>query len=111
MGTGLRCTASSQAAPNRHTFSYQVGTRPVASYGVCCPLILRQGADAVMRLHQARPADFRRGRRLGQNERLVTWVKPLQRLKHWDPQDFAALPATLTLRLLRYRIAVPGFRS
>jgi hypothetical protein len=73
--------------------------------------ILAQGADAVLRLHQKRPADFRRGRRLGPNERLVTWVKPLQRPKTGDPQDFATLPATLTLRLLRYRIAVPGFRS
>ena len=73
--------------------------------------ILGQGADAVLRLHQARPADFRRGRRLGRNERLVTWTKPLQCLKHWDAQEFATLPPTLTLRLLRYRIAVPGFRS
>lgn len=74
-------------------------------------VILAQGADAVLRLHQARPADFRRGRRLGRDERLVTWVKPLQCPKHGDRQEFAALPATLTLRLLRYRIAVPGFRS
>ena len=73
--------------------------------------ILCQGADAVLRLHQARPADFRCGRRLGRNDRLVTWVKPLQRTKAWSAQDFAALPPTLSLRLLRYRIAVPGFRS
>jgi hypothetical protein len=37
MGTGLRCTASSQEAPNRHSFPLPVGTRRVASYGVCCP--------------------------------------------------------------------------
>jgi hypothetical protein len=93
----------------------QAGDLLLADRGFCSfaslHAILRQGAEAVLRLHQARPADFRRGRRLGPNQRLVTWVKPLQRLKHWDPQEFAALPATLSLRLLRYRIAVPGFRS
>jgi len=73
--------------------------------------ILRQGADAVLRLHQARPVDFRRGRRLGRHDRLVTWVKPLQRTKAWSQEEFAALPPTLTLRLLRYQIAVAGFRS
>jgi hypothetical protein len=93
----------------------QAGDILLADRGFCSfaslSAILAQGADAVLRLHQARPADFRRGRRLGRNERLVNWVKPLQRPKHWDPRDFAALPATLSLRLLRYRIAVPGFRS
>jgi hypothetical protein len=73
--------------------------------------VLQQGADAVLRLHQARSADFRRGRRLGPNERLITWTKPARCPKHGHAQDFAALPPTLTLRLLRYRIAVPGFRS
>ena len=93
----------------------QAGDLLLADRGFCSfatlSAILAQGAQAVLRLHQARPADFRRGRRLGPNERLVTWVKPLQRPKTGDPQDFAALPAMLTLRLLRYRIAVPGFRS
>lgn len=93
----------------------QAGDILLADRGFCSfaslHAILAQGADAVLRLHQARPADFRRGRRLGRDERLLTWVKPLQCPKTWDPQDFAALPATLTLRLLRYRIAIPGFRS
>jgi len=93
----------------------QAGDLLLADRGFCSfaslSAILQQGAHAVLRLHQARPADFRRGRRLGPNERLVTWVKPLQRPKTWDPQDFAMLPATLTLRLLRYGIAVPGFRT
>ena len=74
-------------------------------------VILCQGADAVLRLHQARPVDFRCGRRLGRDDRLVTWVKPLQRTKAWSEQEFAQLPQTLALRMLRYRIAVPGFRS
>jgi len=71
----------------------------------------RQGADAVMRLHQARPADFRRGRRLGPNDRLVTWRKPAQRPRGCTPEAFAAWPETLVLRMVRYRIETPGFRS
>jgi hypothetical protein len=73
---------------------------------------LRQrGVDALLRLHQRRAGDFRHGRRLGKNDRLVVWTKPAQRSKVWSQEDFDALPATLTLRLLRYRIAVPGFRT
>ena len=73
--------------------------------------IQAQGADAVLRLHAARRADFRQGRRLGPNERLVTWRKPLARPRGCTPEEFATWPATLTLRLVRYRIETPGFRT
>jgi len=87
----------------------------LADRGFCSYLdlseIARLGADAVMRLHQARRADFRQGRRLGPHDRLVTWQKPAQCPASWTPEAFAALPATLTLRLVRYRIETAGFRS
>ena len=73
--------------------------------------VLAQSADAVMRLHQARPADFGQGRRLGPNERLVTWSKPEQCPPGCPPETFETLPETLTLRLVRYRIETPGFRT
>lgn len=73
--------------------------------------LLRLGVDAVMRMHQMRQADFRRGRRLGANDRLVTWNKPLQRTPTWTPEQFAAMPPALPLRMVRYRIQTPGFRS
>jgi hypothetical protein len=34
--------------------------------------VMRRGCDAVFRLHQKRPEDFRRGRRLGPKDRLMT---------------------------------------
>jgi putative transposase len=34
------------------------------------------GVDTVMRLHQRRPVDFRRGQRLGREDHVVTWTKP-----------------------------------
>ena len=73
--------------------------------------IRAQGADAVVRLHSSRRADFRQGRRLGPDDRLVTWTKPRARPAGCSAEAFAAWPATLSLRLVRYRIEVPGFRT
>lgn len=70
-----------------------------------------RGVDSVMRLHQARQVSFRRGQRLGPDERLLTWQKPAQRTPAWSAQDFAALPETLTVRLIRWQVKVPGWRS
>lgn len=67
------------------------------------------GMDAVMRLHQARKVDLRKGKRLGKNERLVVWKRP-KRTAHWSPEEWNALPETLTLRIVRVQISVPGFR-
>ena len=39
-------------------------------------LLQRLGVDFVVRLHQRRRADFRRGRRLGHKDHLVAWQKP-----------------------------------
>jgi hypothetical protein len=74
-------------------------------------LLLQAGVDTVMRLHQARPTDFRKGRRLGPRERLVAWQKPRQRPRGCTTVEFRQLPETLTLRLLHLSIAVPGFRT
>ena len=70
-----------------------------------------RAVDCVMRLHQARSADFRRGKRLGPNDRLVVWTKPAQRPKKCTPEEYAAMPKTLTLRLLRFQVQAPGFRT
>lgn len=87
-----------------------LGDRGFCSY-IDLSEIRRLGADAVMRLHQARRADFRQGRRLGPDDQLIVWKKPAQRPKGCTPEDFAALPETLTLRMIRYRVATCGFRT
>jgi hypothetical protein len=71
----------------------------------------RAGVDTVMRLHQARPRDLRRGKHLGPNDRLVTWQKPLQRPKGCTVTDWRRAPKTLTLRLVHVKVNVPGFRT
>ena len=84
--------------------------RGFCSYGALAGLQQR-GVDSVMRLHQKRRADFRTGRALGPDDRLVTWVKPAQRTEAWSVVEFAALPETLTLRMIRLQVTVQGFRT
>jgi putative transposase len=60
-------------------------------------LALRRGADVVFRRHHLRQYDFRRGRRLGRDDHVVTWAKPAR--PGWmDPKTYAALPDTLSIR-------------
>lgn len=74
-------------------------------------LLLRGGVDSVMRLHQARLNDLRYGKRLGPNDRLVTWQKPIQRPRGCILADWRRAPQTLTLRQVFVTITVPGFRT
>ena len=87
-----------------------LGDRGFCSYGTMASLAQR-GVDSVLRLHQKRAVDFRRGKVLGPDDRLVTWEKPSQRSEVWSEEEFAALPETLTLRLIRLRVAAQGFRT
>ena len=64
-----------------------------------------------MRLHQARKVTFREGRRLGADDRLITWTKPAQRTDAWSLEEWEALPESLSLRLIRLTASTPGFRT
>jgi hypothetical protein len=64
---------------------------------------LRRGVDVVFRLHQTRKTDFRRGRRLGPDDHIVTWPKT-QRPDWMSPAEYAAMPKELKLREIRVRI-------
>jgi hypothetical protein len=63
-----------------------------------------RGVDVVVRLHQARTADFRRGRRLGREDHLVTWTKPAHVPGWMSRAEYEAMPAQLTVRELRIRV-------
>lgn len=58
------------------------------------------GVDVVMRQHQSRHTDFRRGRRLGTRDHVVQWDRPA-RPTWMDEATYAAMPATLTMREAR----------
>jgi len=83
--------------------------RYYSSYMTLALLTLR-GVDACARLHQSRPGDFRRGKRLGKYDRLVTWQRP-QRPPWMDEATYATIPETLTVRMTRFNIVVPGRRT
>jgi hypothetical protein len=69
-----------------------------------------RGVDVVFRLSSARKSDFRRGQRLGKDDHLVTWSKPVQCPKWMSATEYAAAPDELRLREVRVQVKVPGFR-
>jgi len=86
--------------------------RGFSTYAMLAQLWQRK-AHGLFRLHQARPADFRQGQRLGKHDRLLVWRKP----KHAHKAPFIAqhlwrsLPATVSVRMVRFTLSTPGFRT
>ena len=93
--------------------SFSAGDLLVADRYYCSflmiALFMQQQVEVCTRLHQRRHADFRRGTRLGPDDHLITWTKP-PRPEWMDEATYATIPATLTLREMRYCVAVPGRR-
>jgi len=77
---------------------------------VMLALLMLAGTDVCVRLHHRRHADFRRGKRLGKYDRLMTWKRPT-RPSWMDEATYETIPKTLTLRMLRYNIVEPGCRT
>jgi len=71
----------------------------------------QRGAHAVMRLHQARSKDFRKGKRIGKGERLVVWHKPKKKPEGAKVRAWNKLPDRLTLRYVKISVSTPGFRT
>jgi hypothetical protein len=73
--------------------------------------LLSQGGQHVCaRLHQRRQSDFRRGRRLGPGDHLITWTRPKK--PAWMSQEqYEQIPETLTLREVKFQVTVPGRRT
>jgi hypothetical protein len=67
------------------------------------------GVDVVMRQHQCRRSDFRRGRRLGQGDHVVTWSRP-QRPEWMDQETYEQMPESLEMREVYVRVEQPGYR-
>lgn len=81
------------------------GDRAFCSYELIAG-IAERGASSLMRLHQARhrSLDFRRGKRIGKNQRLVIWKKPQKQPESspLEAGEWAALPAEMEIRLIRF---------
>ena len=81
----------------------------------CCSYMMlalfRQvGVHVCTRIHANRLADFRRGKRLGKDDRLVTWTRP-RRPKWMSKEVYETIPKTMTLRMVRYSLVCRGRRS
>jgi len=109
-----------------------VGDRGFCSF-VHLALLAAQQVFGVFRLHQKQIVDFRphrraaskksrkrrqRGlpssrwlKRLGRHDQLVEYVKPRKAPTWMTAEEYAALPATLTVREVRYTIDIPGRRT
>jgi len=72
-------------------------------------LLQEVGVDVVVRLHQLREADFRKGHRLGKGDHVVEWPRPAK--PDWmDDASYARMPARLRLREVQVQVAERGFR-
>jgi Transposase DDE domain len=82
------------------------------SFGGFFELALCQarGVDVVVRLHQARRADFRTGRRLGPKDHAVVWARP-DRPAWVDEATYASLAAGLVVREVAVPVPQRGFRT
>ena len=72
-------------------------------------LLSQRGIHVCARLHHCRRRDFRRGRKLGPGDHLITWTRP-QRPPWMSPEHYAQMPETLTLREVQFPVNVPGCR-
>jgi putative transposase len=73
-------------------------------------LLSLHGLHVCARLHQIRHSDFRRGRRLGPGDHLITWTRP-QRPAWMSSEQYGQIPDTLTLREVKFTVQVPGYRA
>lgn len=81
-----------------------------AGHYVACARLQAHGTDLISRV-SIRQIDWRRGRRLGPNERLVVWKKSRQKSPYLTAVEWAALPAEMTVRVIRILVKQKGFRT
>lgn len=81
------------------------GDRAFCSYELMSTLDGRE-VHTVMRLHQARHRvlDWRKGKKIGKNQRLVTWRKPAKQPpgSTLNNEEWTALPDEMEVRLIRF---------
>lgn len=87
-----------------------LGDRGFGNFPVLAQCLSR-GLDGVFRANTAkRRVDLRQGKRLGKDDRLVSWrrgAKPT----YMSGEYWAQLPDPITVRVVRVSMSVPGFRT
>jgi hypothetical protein len=86
--------------------------RGFSTYTLMALLRLRQ-VQSLFRLHHSRPKDFRQGKRLGKDDRLLQWRKPAnwQKPAYMPKALWERLPKELSVRMVRFTLRIPGYRT
>ena len=72
-------------------------------------LLVELDVDVVVRQHQSRKTDFRRGQRLGRGDHIVEWRRPAK--PEWmDQETYEHMPEVLRMREVQVQVNQPGFR-
>lgn len=87
-----------------------LGDRLFSDYATLADLP-RQGVDVIARLNAKRKVDFLKGKRLGRNDGLVVWTKAEFCPPYLFAAQWAELSATITVRVVRFQVAVKGGRT
>jgi hypothetical protein len=106
-----------------------LGDRGFCSYAHLA-LLVGRGLHGVFRIHQKQVVDFTPGRpgtrggskdvpglprsrwvlAQGDSDQVVVWYKPKKGPSWMTQEEYEALPGEITVRELRYRVEVPGYR-
>jgi len=103
---------TSEIAMLRHLLSsLKAGDVVVADRHFCSywliAMLMQKGVHVCFRKHPARHTDFRKGRRLGKNDHIVTWKRG-SRPNWMTDQMHRSLPEQLEFREVRYVVSEPG---
>jgi hypothetical protein len=87
-----------------------LGDRAYGDYATLATLKQR-AVDVIVRLHQGRKVDFRKAKRLGAHDGLFLWKRSCVPSQILTAQEWDHLPERILVRILRFTLTVPGFRS
>ena len=83
-----------------------VADRHYCSYWLICYL-MNMGVHVCFRKHQARHTDFRRGKRFGKKDHIVSWSRSA-RPEWMSKEEYEKLPKSIELREIGYTLTEPG---
>jgi len=86
-----------------------LGDQLYGTYADIC-LTKERMIDSVFRIHWRRKTDFRRGKIIGCYDHIVQWRKPISCSQGLSPDLYRKLPDEVTVREVRYKVEVKGFR-
>jgi len=74
-------------------------------------LLAMRGVDLIVRGRYAKRVNWRKGKRLGKGDRLVTMSRPVDASRVMSKRLWKSLPESITIRQIRAQAARPGFRT